>query len=282
MSQQEQRGQAPGGFDPEAEQEVDFSRYARLLAVRWWLLAAGLVAGALIGYAVSLAGSQVFKASASVYIGQPYSVSGGLLQTLQTNPGTVMAIVHSEAVIRQVATSCKAKPGDFRNGISVVNVDTSLSRNGLNPIVRITVQGKHGKEIACAANGLARKVVDEIGVYARKRIANFRRRIATDEESVTTIKSSISSAQVSTTDKLLFQLQLRNFQEDDIAAQQLLLQAEQVEAPRLLTTAVAERVTARSRRNSVVVAALIGLVLGVLAALFWDRVAARLPRPDEE
>ena len=34
------------GFDPEAEQEVDFAKYVRLLAVRWWLLAAGLVVGA--------------------------------------------------------------------------------------------------------------------------------------------------------------------------------------------------------------------------------------------
>jgi hypothetical protein len=282
MSQQEQRGQAPGGFDPEAEQEVDFSRYVRLLVVRWWLLAAGLVAGAVIGYAVSLSGNQVFKGSATVYLGQPYSVSGGLLQTLQTNPGTVMALVHSEAVIRKVATSCKAKPGEFRNGIAVVNVDTSLSRNGLNPIVRVTVQGKHGKETACAANGLVRTVVNRIGAYAAKRIANFRRRIAADEESVSVIRSSIASAQVSTTDKLLFQLQLRNFQEDDIAAQQLLLQAEQVEAPKVLTPAVAERVTARSRRNSMVVGALIGLVLGVLAALFWDRIATRLPAPGEE
>ena len=37
------------GFDPEAEQEVDFARYVKLLGVRWWLLAAGLVAGKLIG-----------------------------------------------------------------------------------------------------------------------------------------------------------------------------------------------------------------------------------------
>ena len=33
-------------FDPEAEQEVDFGRYVRLLAARWWLLAAGLLVGA--------------------------------------------------------------------------------------------------------------------------------------------------------------------------------------------------------------------------------------------
>jgi capsular polysaccharide biosynthesis protein len=278
MSQQEQRGQPTSGLDSEAEQEVDFARYARLLVVRWWLLGAGLVAGAVIGYAVSLSSSQVFKSTATVYLGQPVSAGGGQLQTLQTNPGTVSEIVHAESVIRQVASSCKVKPDDFRDGISTVAVETNLSRAGQNPIVRITVQAKRGKEAACAANGLARKVVDRIGVYPRQRIANFERRIATDEESISTIKSSLASVQVSTTDKLLFQLQLRNFQEDQIGAGQLLLQAKQVEAPEVLTAAVAQRVTARSRRNSVVVGALIGLVLGVLAALFWDRIAARVPR----
>ena len=35
--------------------------------------------------------------------------------------------------------------------------------------------------------------------------------------------------------------------------------------------------TARSRRNSVVIGALIGLLLGVLAALVWDRFGTRVP-----
>jgi hypothetical protein len=282
MSQQEQRGQATGGFDPEAEQEVDFTRYVRLLAVRWWLLAAGLVAGAVIGYAVSLGGSQLYKGSATIYLGQPYSAGGSPIATLQQNPSAVNAILESGAAIRQVAAACKAKPADFRNGISAAEVAGSLSRTIQNPVMRITVQSRHAKVAVCAADSLARKVVDRIGLYAQGRIANFRRRITTDEDTVSTIKASIASTQVSTTDKLLFQLQLRNFQEDDIAAQQLLLQAEQIEAPKLLTTAVAQKVTAGSRRNTVVVAALIGLILGTLAALLWDRVAARLPRFGEE
>ena len=60
------------GFDPEAEQEVDFAHYVKLLGARWWLLAAGLVAGAVIGYLVSLGGNQVYQATATIYLGQPY------------------------------------------------------------------------------------------------------------------------------------------------------------------------------------------------------------------
>ena len=59
------------GFDPEAEQEVDFAKYVRLLAVRWWLLAAGVIAGAVIGYLISLGGTQVYSATSTLYLGQP-------------------------------------------------------------------------------------------------------------------------------------------------------------------------------------------------------------------
>src|SRR5438045_2447700 len=168
MSARESRGQAPSSFDPEAEQEVDFGRYWRLLGARWWLLAAGFVAGAIVGFGLSVGARQLYKASASLYLGQPYTASGNVqLQALQTNPSTV-----------------------------------------------------------------------------------------------------------STTDKLLFQLQLRTLQDDLNTAAQLLLQAQQVEAPKVLSPAAATRVTARSRRNTVVVSALIGLVLGVIAALMWDGIAA--------
>src|SRR6478609_10152387 len=104
-------------FDREAEQEVDFGRYVRLLGARWWLLAAGLVVGAVIGYAISLGGNQRFKATAKLYLGQPYSASGNVqLQAAQTNPSTVRQIAHAESIVEQAAAACKVKAGQFRSG----------------------------------------------------------------------------------------------------------------------------------------------------------------------
>src|SRR3954463_9762642 len=98
-------------FDREAEQEVDSGRYVRLLGARWWLLAAGLVVGAGIGYAISLGGSQRFKATAAPSPRPPYSASGNVqLQAAQTNPSTVRQIAHAESIVGQVAATCKAKP----------------------------------------------------------------------------------------------------------------------------------------------------------------------------
>jgi len=52
--------------------------------------------------------------------------------------------------------------------------------------------------------------------------------------------------------------------------QQLLALAQNVEQSKLITPARATKTTARSRRNSVLVGALIGLLLGIVAALLWE------------
>jgi uncharacterized protein involved in exopolysaccharide biosynthesis len=263
------------GFDPEAEQEVDFGRYRRLIAARWWVPAAGLVIGAVIGYLVALGGSQVFKASASLYLGQPYTASGNVqLQSVQTNPSAVRVIAHAESVTAQTASKCKAKPALFRGGISTQSVTGNISKNGQTPLVTLTVQSRKRKVASCAANAIAATVVDKLSKYANQKINNFEQQITTYNTDIKTINDALSGGAVSSTDKLILLQRLTNDQQNKLATSQLLSEANQVEKPSVLTGAHATRVTARSRRNSVVVAALIGLVIGAIVALMWDGVAA--------
>ena len=274
------------GFDPEAEQEVDFAKYVRLLAVRWWLLVAGLVAGAVIGYLVSLGGTQVYSATATLYLGQPYTPTGGALVTDQaTNPSAVGAVINSQSIDNTVANRCHAKASAFKNGISTQAIATgSSSKSGaqVNPLVKVIVQAKKGKVAACAANALAEEVVKNLGSYPARKIANLREHIAFDNEDIKTIQAAIANPGISATDKLILQTTLRSDQLDKTTNSQLLLLATQVESPKVLTHAASQKITARSRRNTVVIAALIGLILGALAALLWDTVAARLmPRNGE-
>jgi capsular polysaccharide biosynthesis protein len=269
------------GFDPEAEQEVDFARYVRLLGTRWWLLAAGLVAGAVIGYLVSLGGNQVYQATATVYLGQPYTPQGSsLIQDPQTNPSAVGQIVNNQAVINAVARLCHTKPGSFGNGISTQAVATGASTKGggaaVNPLVRVSVRSKKGKVAACAANGLAAGVVKKLGTYPAAKIANLKAQIASDDEGIKGIQAAVAGGSVSDTDKLILQQTLKSYQLDKTTNSQLLLLATQVESPNVLANAASHKVTARSRRNTVVIGALIGLILGALAALLWEPVSARV------
>jgi uncharacterized protein involved in exopolysaccharide biosynthesis len=263
------------GFDPEAEQEVDFGRYRRLIAARWWVPAAGLVIGAVIGYLVALGGSQVFKATATLYLGQPYSASGTQqLQAAQTNPSTVKQIAHAESVVALAASQCKAKPSLFRGGISTQSVSGNIAKNGQTPLVALTVQAKKRKVASCAANAISAVVVDKLSTYANQKLKNFKAQIATYNSDIKTINDALGNPSVSSTDKLILLQRLTNDQQNTLATSQLLSEANQVEKPYVLTGAHATRVTARSRRNSVVVAALIGLVMGGIVALMWDGVAA--------
>ena len=281
MSPNESLGQAHGSGDPEAEQEVDLGRYWRLLAARWWLLAAGIVIGALIGYAFSLGSSQSFQATATLYLGQPYSPGGGVaIQTLQTNPSTVKTIIHSTSVIDTVAAACQTSASTFSGGISsqAIAASTTTTKSNQSPLVSVTVKAKLRKASACAATGLAKQVVGSISAYANQKIAYDRRQVSADEIAIDSIQKGLSSSATSSTDKLLLQIQLASRQEDLSGASQLLLLATQVESPKVLTPASPSRVTARSRRNSVVVAALIGLILGAIGALMWDGIAGGATR----
>lgn len=265
--------------DPEAEQEIDFSRYWRLLAARWWVPIGALVLGAIVGYAVALGGAQHYSASTALYLGQPYTASGNVaLQALQTNPSTVGTVAHSLAVDQRVAAVCKAKVGNFRSGISTKPISGSLSKNGQNPLVSLTVLSSKKKVAACAANQLSKAVVSRISAYALEKITSFRTQLAQEQRVIKSLSSAVSDPNVSTTDKLLLQVQLNSAESDLSTTTQLLHQATAVEEPSILTPASAARVTARSRRNSVVVGGLIGLVLGALAALLWDRTAAVVAR----
>ena len=269
------------GFDPEAEQEVDFARYVRLLAVRWWLLAAGLVVGAIIGYLISLGGNQVYSATATVYLGQPTTPTGnGAVITPQTNPSAVATAVQSQAIQNTVANACNTKASTFSKGISTAAVATgAATKSGaaaVNPFVKVSVQAKKGKIAACAANKLAAEAVKRVGVYPAATIKNLEAQIAVDQADIKSIQAAIANPNISDTNKLLLGTFLRSDQLDKTSNSQLLLLAKNVASPYVYTPAASHKVTARSRRNTVVIAGLIGLILGALAALLWDTVVPRL------
>src|SRR6266576_3750864 len=194
-------------FDREAEQEVDFGRYVRLLGARWWLVAAGLVVGAVIGYAISLGGSQQFRATASLYLGQPYSASGNVqLQAAQTNPSTVRQIAHSESIVEQAAAACKAKAAQFRGGISTQNVAGNIAKNGQTPLVTVSVQTKKRRVASCAANALSRAVIDKASKFANQKISNFSAQVTNFERRISAANAALKGNSVSTTDKLILQI----------------------------------------------------------------------------
>jgi uncharacterized protein involved in exopolysaccharide biosynthesis len=259
--------------DLDAEAEVDLGRYGRSLLQRWWLLLAGLVAGAVVGYLTTLGGSQFYRGQAIVYMGQPLGILGAnAVQALNTNPSAARAIVTSETVVLRAAAKTGMSSGRIRSGTSVTAVQGSLPKLGQTPLVQITVKGPERGKVARAANVLANVLVSTLSGSSNEKIRIFQQQLASDDKSIEIVNKALSSPGLSTTDKLLLQLRLQSLQSDRTQTTQLLSLAQNVEAPRVVTRAAAEKTSARNHRNSTAVGALIGLILGGIAALLWEPV----------
>jgi uncharacterized protein involved in exopolysaccharide biosynthesis len=267
-------------LDLDAEQEVDLGQYGRTLAQRWWLPVLGLVAGAIVGYLLSLGGGTVYRAQALVYLGQPLGILGGnQVESLNTNPTTARAILKSESVVQKVASDVGLPPGKLRNGISANPVQGSNAKLGQTPLVQVGVKASKPAKARAASNELARILVARLKAgYIAQKIVTFQQQVDTDQRSLDAVNAALNAKDVSSTDKLILQLNASRLESDLIQAKQLLSLAKNVEAPRVISRAAASKTTARSHRNSTVVGALIGLILGGIAALLWDPFVERRAR----
>jgi hypothetical protein len=277
--------------DLEAEREVDFGRYLDALVARWWLPVAGLVVGAAIGYFLALGGKDVYRAQATVYVGTPFGPNGtAALQTIATNPNTVSRIARGQETIQQVADTSGMSPRELRAGISTRPIRSGNPKTAPNQLYAVTVEGPRRGEVNAAVTAIAERVVAVTGGYAKLKVDTFKRQIASDQQQLDSINqqadrvqaqmNSASSTERLTLGTLLLTMEQRRgtLEEDRLQARQLLALAEQVELPRVIDRGAATKTTARSARNSMVVGGLIGLILGLFAALLWEPIAARAAR----
>jgi uncharacterized protein involved in exopolysaccharide biosynthesis len=279
----------------EEEREVDLGRYWNTIATHWWLPVAGLVAGIAIGFLISIGGRQVYQAKAVVYLGQPLSSSGVQVQSQATNPSTVRTIVTSPSTIGAVARDVGLRYNQLRGHISTQAVSGAITRLGQNPLVSITVTGHLRGKVARAANELAFRVKnsDALAGSSKTKIKNLKSLVASEQTSLSAIdkatkrfQSALQNSGLSTTEQLILVGQLNGLQQQRLSVvdalstnEQQLALAQDVEAPKVIQPAAATKTTARSRRNTVVVAALIGLILGLIAALVWEPAMRVVRRP---
>ena len=273
--------------DLDAERDVDLHRHWDSITTRWWLPVGGLVAGIIVGYLISLGGAQVYKAKATVYLGQPLSQGGLQVQSVNTNPSSVRQIATAELTIRQVARKVGLRPEQLRGHISTQAVTGNISRLGQNPLVAITVTGHRRGAVANAANELANRVVNSraLAGYSKTKIENLQLLVDQEKAALAALSRNLKAQQdalgrasgLSTAEQLIALGQLNGLLQQQLTTtdqlttnQQQLALAKDVEAPQIITPAAATKTTARSRRNTVIVAALIGLLLGIVAALVYE------------
>ena len=281
-------------MDPDAEREVDLRSAWDRITARWWLPVGGLVLGAILGVLVSIGSGDVYKAEALIYLGQPFTPSGGgQIQSLQTNPKTVSEIIRSEAATKAAAAAAAMSPAGLRGNVTSTPVVQAgqVARN-FTPLVQIAVRAPTRVKAEKAANSYANTVTTEVVPFVEQKMRLLKQQIANDEAQLEDIGARIDAAlahqraanadpTLSLAEKLLVSTNSNatvNAAEsrrgstvaDLTSARQLLSLAENVELSRVVQPAVAVRASATSRRNAAVIGALAGLLLGAIAALIAD------------
>ena len=126
---------------------------------------------------------------------------------------------------------------------------------------------------------------DSLAGYSKTKINNLQQQVNQEKAALASLSKNLAAQQralsngsgLSTAEQLIALGQLNGLlqQQSTITGllttnQQQLALAKDVEAPQITTLAAATKTTARSRRNTVIVAGLIGLLLGIVAAVLYE------------
>ncbi len=296
MSTAEQRS----NVELETEGEVDFGRYWRAIAQRWWLLAIGVLLGALIGFLFSLHGGQQYKATAQIYLGQPLAPdSASPVTTPPTTLGLVTAFVTSEDTIRKAAALAGIRPSKLRGNTTARPIPgvSNTKQAQPAPLLSISVSGSSKAKTQVAANALARSAVAVVDTYTNTKVQTLEqqldyidRQLAIVDRRITTARASqaqiVADKSLSATEKLVAltninaELDLAETRQSTLELNRFntrrdLSLAQDVEQARITSSAIAVKTTPKSRTTDVIVGAFIGLLLGIIAALLWDPVIGR-------
>ena len=287
------RADADLDLDLDAEQEVDVRRYWREIASRWWIPLAGLALGLALGYVLAVGGREVYRAEATLYLGQPFSPTAQTsVPALGTNPTIVNQIIHSESALREAASRSGMRLARLRNGISSSTVSTGRRAvPGQTPLVEISVKGRPRAAVQRAANAMAAIVVEDVSPYVDAKIESLENQLAAQDRQIAALAAQLEAVDAAVAqsrglpalDRLVLVQQQANVQErrsvleqDREETRSLIALAKEVERAKMVERAIAVETTARSKRNSMIVGGLLGLLLGALVALLWEPVARRV------
>ena len=273
--------------DAGAEREIDLGRWKQAAIDRWWIVAAGLVGGVLVGGLYSLSGGSIWQASVLIAPGQPFSPQGSPVLSYTSSPRGIEQVVTSQAALKRAAKAAGIGVGALQGHVSTATVSTGASSSTASrgaTLIRITVQLHKPRHAEDAANALGRIVKTDtspyvqqsIGAYTRK-IKNYEAQLAQLQKRIDVLNEELAKPGLSDIEKLIVAGQADNAQtrfgtiSDNLSlAQQQQTLAQSVELAQVIEPAAAVKTTARSRRNSILVGALIGLIVGAIAAVVVD------------
>jgi hypothetical protein len=289
--------------------EVRVSDYFRRAIRRWYVIVFAVVAAVLLVFLHGVSGAtNQATATASVYLGQPFSPGGSsvLTTTPLSNPTISIDYVTAPQQIAAAAKAAGIDHSSLRSHVSVLSSggpSSAAAKTGGNagsPTISITVEGPWTRmKVQTVANTLAQALINYANRYTalkgklvaarvvleKSQLANLQEVQQRAQSNLTSIDASseppltkVAAESPWVTDLATAATQIGTLTENLTNDQVALVATRDIESAQFISHATGRTVSARTRRNSLVIAAIVGLIIGTALALAWEALAAR-PRP---
>jgi uncharacterized protein involved in exopolysaccharide biosynthesis len=265
------------------DREITLRDYGRVLWSGRWLILTSTVAAAVVGLLLTFVTSTTYTATARVFLGQATTVSGAPFSTPATNPSTAGTVLTGDNLITSVAEEIGVPPSRVRNGVTLSAPRAPGGAAGNQPTVATITFVDRDRRVAreganVYAQAIERRALENFSAvfdtYARgeeraqadvdrlqAQIANYQRQLQAGGGDQGILQSLLFSA---TTQLSIAQTTL--------TAQELnRAKAEANEKPYLvsLSESPSSSSSAPNRVRSVILAGVIGLIVGVIVTFVW-------------
>lgn len=267
------------------DREITLRDYGRVLWSGRWLILVTTVVAALVGLLLTFVTSTTYTATAKVFLGQATTVSGAPFSTPSTNPATAATVLTGDELVAQVAAEIGVKPSRVRNAVTLSAPRAPGGAAGNQPTVatitfvdgnrRIAREGANAYARAVNQRALSRfgAVFDTYAQGEQRARADVRRLRGQIDQYASQLRSATDPAQRTLLQSLLFAATTQlSVAETTLTTQELnRAKAEANEKPYIvsLSESPSSSSSAPNRLRTVILAAVIGLIVGVIVTFIW-------------
>jgi uncharacterized protein involved in exopolysaccharide biosynthesis len=266
------------------EREITLRDYGRVLWSGRWLIVAATVVAALVGLILTFVTTTNYTAKAELFLGQATSVSGTPISTPGTNPATAPDVLTSDQLVSRVAGELDVPEKRVRDGVELSAPRAPGGAVGNQPTVAtITFRDESRRVAREGANAYAKAVLDAALADSRGVVSTFERAVAQAEADVTRLQgesegyrrelAGATGDRAVTLQSLVFATTTQlSIAQTELSEQRLNLAKErQIGQPEIvsLSTSPTSSSSLPNRARTVVLAAVIGLIVGVIVTFVW-------------
>lgn len=267
------------------DREITLRDYGRVLWSGRWLILAATVVAALVGLVLTLVTTTTYEAHAEVYLGQATTVSGTPVSTPSTNPATAPTALTGDNLVTRVARELGVPPGRVRDGVEVTAPRAPGGSVGNQPTIATITFTDDDREIARrGANLYAGAVLDQATTSSAELVGVYEAAVTNGEAEISRLERELQTYR----DQLLggaagdravaLQIAISSAQnqlaisQSNLTAQRLNLVTERrIGQPAVVSLAEspASSSSLPNRVRTVILAGIIGLIVGVIVTFVW-------------